>query len=147
MILLDSNVLSELMRQQPNEAVLQWMDAHNRDDLVICSITVAEIWFGIARMPEGKRKASYAAIASKLFDQLFAGRILPFDYQSAKIQAQLLAHREKIGQCMSMADSQIAAICHAKTPANSLPTLATRNIKDFSNIDLHLINPWQTSAI
>ena len=143
MILLDTNVLSELMRPQPNEAVINWVDAQNRAELVICTITVAEIRYGIARLPDGKRKNTYSAIASKLFDQLFAGRILSFDYPSAKIQAEILARRERTGQAMSMADAQIAAICLATATADSVPTLATRNIKDFTNIGLRLINPWQ----
>lgn len=143
MILLDTNVLSELMRPQPNETVVNWIDAQNRAELFISTITVAEIWYGIARLPDGKRKTTYAAIASKLFDQLFAGRILALEYPSAKLQAEILARREQAGQIISMADAQIAAICHAMAPADSVPTLATRNIKDFTNLGLKLVNPWQ----
>lgn len=142
MIMLDTNVLSELMRQQPNELVINWIDAQNKAKIVISAITVAEILTGIARLPEGKRKAHFLGIANNMFSHVFAERILPFDYTAAKCHAEIMALRERSGKPISMADAQIAAICQSTALANTTPTLVTRNIKDFTNLGLTLINPW-----
>jgi predicted nucleic acid-binding protein len=140
MILLDTNVLSELMRPVPDGKVRDWFDAQETEDLWISSITVAEIKVGIARLPEGKRKSGLTQMARTLFAEDFAERILSFDSQAASHYAELVATREKAGRPISMADAQIAAIC--KGPPVKLPVLATRNSKDFAGLGITLINPW-----
>ena len=143
MIMLDTNVLSELMRPQPNETVVNWIDSQDKSTIAICAVTAAEILHGIARLPEGKRKTIFFDIANKMFSQLFAGRVLPFDYAAANRFAEIMALRERTGKAISMADAQIAAVCQSTASANSSPILVTRNTKDFIDLGLHLINPWQ----
>jgi toxin FitB len=143
MILLDTNVLSELMRPQGNEIVLKWVDSQEKSALGICVITVAEILYGIAKLPEGKRKTNLLDTANHMFTTLFSDRILPFDYSAAQHYAKIMESRERAGKPISMGDAQIAAVCKAAVRVNTSPVLVTRNVKDFTDLDLLLINPWQ----
>lgn len=145
MIVLDTNVLSELMRPAPDAKVCDWFDAQVPGQLWISSITVAEILLGIARLPEGKRKTGLRQMADELFAVDFAGRIIPFDNLAASHYAELAAAREMAGKPISMADAQIAAIC--KSAPNGFAALATRNSKDFIGLGLILINPWSMLSI
>lgn len=138
MIVLDTNVLSELMRSQPSKSVISWLDNQIAPTLYITAITVAEILYGIARLPEGKRKSALFNVASEMFDQDFSGRILAFDSQAAVLYADLVSSCEASGRQVSMADSQIAAICQLHEAS-----VVTRNIKDFEPFKLNVINPWQ----
>lgn len=137
MIMLDTNVLSELMRPQPSLAVIAWVDAQKDEDLFISAITMAEILHGIARLPTGKRKGHLHKLASAMFEEDFAGRIVPFDACAAPCYAQWVARCEAAGKPASLGDAQIAATCIAQGAR-----LATRNVKDFAEGDLQLINPW-----
>lgn len=137
MIVLDTNVLSELMRPAPNPAVVAWLDQQPAGDVATTSITVAEILYGIERLPAGRRQRNLAMLAAELFDQEFHGRLLPFDALAASHYSQRIAQAERNGTPVSMADGQIAAICHAHGA-----TLATRNTKDFEPLGIPLINPW-----
>jgi predicted nucleic acid-binding protein len=138
MIVLDTNVLSEFMRVEPEIRVLAWIDAQPAMDLAITAITVAEILHGVARLPFGKRKQKLEAQAMAMFEEDFADRILPFDAHAAVEYAKLVADCEAKGRTASMADAQIAAIC--RTHALSI---ATRNVKDFEFSGLDVINPWK----
>lgn len=138
MIVLDTNVLSELMRPLPDAKVQTWFDSQNPDQLWLASITVAEILVGIARLPDGKRKSGLTELATTLFNEEFAQRIIPFDQLAAIRYADIVAGREKSGRPISMGDAQIAAICQSRPRA----ALATRNHKDFIGLGLVLINPW-----
>ena len=141
MILLDTNVLSELMKPAPELTVVQWLDAQLDSQVFLPAITKAEIELGIALLPNGKRKDTFTRLAGALFDE-FRDRILPFDAGAASCYANLVATARKAGRTISVEDAQIAAI----TQANHL-TLATRNTKDFEFIpDLLLINPWQMTG-
>ena len=141
MILLDTNVLSELMKPAPELMVVQWLDAQLDSEVFMPAITKAEIELGIALLPNGKRKDAFTRLAGALFDE-FRDRILPFDAGAASCYANLVATARKAGRIISVEDAQIAAI----TQANRL-TLATRNTKDFEFIpDLLLINPWQITG-
>ena len=141
MILLDTNVLSELMKPAPELTVVQWLDAQLDSQVFLPAITKAEIELGIALLPNGKRKDTFTRLADALFDE-FRDRILPFDAGAASCYANLVATTRKAGRTISVEDAQIAAI----TQANRL-TLATRNTKDFEFIpDLLLINPWQRTG-
>jgi toxin FitB len=138
MYLLDTNVLSELMRAVPSQAVLNWINGQKANDLFISAITRAEIELGIALLPAGKRRTNLATQAKAMFVEDFAGRCLPFDEKGASLYAALVASRTRQGLPISVEDAQIAAIglCHRKT-------LVTRNTTDFENIqELSLLNPW-----
>ncbi|MGY3640190.1 MULTISPECIES: type II toxin-antitoxin system VapC family toxin [Pseudomonas] len=138
MIVLDTNVLSEFMRIEPEAQVLAWVDSQPAMDLAISAITVAEILHGIARLPSGKRKQKLQAHALAMFEEDFAGRILPFDAHAAVEYATLVADAEAKGRGTAMADAQIAAICRGRGAA-----IATRNVRYFEFSGVKVINPWQ----
>lgn len=138
MILLDTNVLSELMRQSPEPKVLQWLDSRPESEVWISAVTVAEIRLRIALLPEGKRKKLLASLAEAMFQDEFSDCCLPFDFSAAAEYASIVASRTRRGHSISVEDAQIAAI--ARTGGL---TLATRNTKDFLGIEaLLLVNPW-----
>lgn len=137
MILLDTNILSELMRVDVSRRVVAWLDAQAASSLYICAITRAEIELGLYLLSCGKRKEQLRQAAQEMFDE-FAGKCLPFEESSAIQYARLVANRQKSGQPISVEDAQISAI--ALTHGMQL---ATRNTKDFTSIEgLELINPW-----
>lgn len=137
--LLDTNVLSELMRERPAGDVLDWFARNARATLYTSAITQAEILTGIALLPAGKRRTALAQAADAMYEQDFSGRCLAFDAAAAKSYALVVAQRTRSGQPITTEDAQIAAIALA----NAL-TIATRNTKDFDQIDqLAVVNPWQ----
>jgi predicted nucleic acid-binding protein len=137
--LLDTNVLSELMRESPAAEVMAWVDQQTESALMTTSITQAEILAGIAVLSAGKRRDALASGADQLFAQDFRGRCLDFGGLAAEQYALIRAQRQRAGRPISTEDAQIAAIALA---ANL--TLVTRNTKDFEGIDgLLVINPWQ----
>ncbi|WP_416424807.1 type II toxin-antitoxin system VapC family toxin [Pseudomonas sp. App30] len=138
MIVLDTNVLSELMRPAPAANVLEWLDNQDAGDLATTSITVAEVLFGLACLPSGQRKVRLQTQAIAMFNDDFADAILSFDADAAMAYAALIANSRAAGRAVSMADGQIAAIC-----ASRKVTLATRNTKDFQHLPIELINPWE----
>jgi predicted nucleic acid-binding protein len=137
-ILIDTNVLSELMRAKPAPEVLAWIDAQPTSQLFISSITVAEILYGIARMADGKRKQGLLDLATLMFDEDFAGRILSFDADAAIHYAGLAAESEAKGKVVDMADGQIAAIA-----ALHDARVATRNVRHFDYLGVPVLNPWE----
>ena len=137
MILLDTNIVSELMRPQPDPAVLGWLDARPRHHLYLSAVTRAEIELGIALLPEGYRKQGLRAAALGIFTE-FAGRFLAFEERSASRYATLVAARIKAGTPISVEDGQIAAVALVAGF-----TVATRNTADFSGIEgLALVDPF-----
>jgi predicted nucleic acid-binding protein len=139
-VLLDTNVLSELMRPRPDPQVLGWFAAQGAQTrFVISAVTQAEILLGVALLPAGKKRSALAAVAQAMFEQEFRGLNLAFDEHAAPGYAAIVAQRSRGGQPISVEDAQIAAIAsHHRVP------LATRNTKDFVNIPgLALIDPWQ----
>ncbi|MBS4097480.1 MAG: type II toxin-antitoxin system VapC family toxin [Sulfuricella sp.] len=140
-ILLDTNVLSELMRQRPDPAVLDWFARTDDELFKVSTVTQAEILLGIALLPGGKRRDALAEAAERMFAEDFAGRCLPFDEAAAREYAVLVAARSRIGAPITSEDGQIAAIALS----NGLP-LATRNARDFLKIDgLKLVDPWSST--
>jgi len=136
-ILLDTNVLSELMRATPESAVVDWVDRQPVMDLFICAVTKAEIEVGIGLLPDGKRTRQLAAAAQEVFTG-FDQRCLPFDETAASVYARVIVERTRAGTPISVEDAQIAAIAleHGLT-------LATRNTVDFQGIEgLRMANPW-----
>jgi len=137
-ILLDTNVLSELMRPLPDPNVVRWLDAWPEWDVWISAVTVAEIQLGISLLPAGKRKELLLDLTGQMFQEDFPDRCLPFDCEAAFEYALIVAERNRKGHPISVEEAQIAAI----TRTAGL-TLATRNTKDFSDITgLKLIDPW-----
>ena len=141
MIVLDRHVLSELMRPAPSPQVLAWLDAQTPDTLWLTSVSVAELLFGIARLPDSARKQAFAQAALGMLEEDFANRVLNFDLEAASILANLAAASERAGRPMGLADGQIAAICLAHHAS-----LATRNGRDFAQLGLQLINPWDVAV-
>ena len=136
-MVLDTNVVSELMRSEPDTAVLAWLNDQPADTLWLNSVVVSELLYGIARLPDGKRRAQLAQAVQAMLAEDFSGRVLPFDLEAAVVYADLVAMRERQGQPVDMADGQIAAICLAHGAS-----LATRNTKHFDGLGLTLLNPW-----
>ncbi|MEO6017569.1 MAG: type II toxin-antitoxin system VapC family toxin [Polaromonas sp.] len=138
MYLLDTNVLSELMRPTPAPQVLHWVDSQATQHLFTSAITRAEIELGLALLPQSKRRQALAMQSKAMFEEDFSGRCLAFDERCAPIYGVLMAARTRQGRPMSVEDAQIAAVCLAHQK-----TLITRNTADFENIEgLPLINPW-----
>lgn len=137
MMILDTNVVSEIMRPQPDAGVLAWLNEQEPADLWLSAITAAELMAGVARLPEGKRRQQLMQAVAALLEQDFAGQILAFDLTAASVYADLVAQRERSGRPINMADAQIAAICLAHQAV-----LVTRNQKDFEGLGLAIVNPW-----
>jgi predicted nucleic acid-binding protein len=136
-IVLDTNVLSEPLRERPDPGVLDWL----RDNPVstITAISVGEILQGVARMAAGQRRASLAADVHRALAEVAA--VLAYDDAAARIYADIQEHRRGIGRPLSIEDGMIAAICLSRGA-----TLATRNVKDFEQLGLELVNPWGQGA-
>lgn len=137
MTILDTNVISELMKAMPSPAVLAWAGEFAPEDLFISTISMAEILFGIELLPKSKRRDSLLQEAEATFTEDFADRTLSFDEQAARAFGHLFAARRRQGRPMGIADAQIAAIAKARGAV-----LATRNTGDFEGCGLNLVNPW-----
>lgn len=140
MILLDTNIISELMRPAPQTSVVHWLRSQPLSGLYISSVTITEMMYGLMRMPEGGRKQALSQQFQQLLDQGFQQRILGFEYQAAVMAARLRSLRDGMGRPLGFADAQIAGIAQVHGYA-----IATRNIKDFDGCGLTLINPFQDS--
>ena len=138
-MILDTNVLSALMSVPPVAAVIQWMDEQAADRLFITAITVAEVRYGLGIMPEGRRRTDLITQADAMFRQDFRGRILTFDERAANAFGTLSSHRRALGRPISISDGYIAAIA----TVHAMP-IVTRNVKDFEELGLQLINPFET---
>jgi len=137
MIVLDTNVLSELMREAPDEGVVAWLDAQPAALVYVTSINQAEILHGIELLPKGKRREAIAAAAHAIFDADFSGRVLGFGSEAAKAYAAIVVARTRRGRPISAFDAQIAAIARTNGAA-----VATRNVADFDGCGIRLIDPW-----
>jgi len=137
-IILDTNLLSELMRSQPAPLVLEWFARQTAATFYITAITQSEILLGIDLLPAGKRRDALAAAAEKMFREDFPSNCLPFDESCTGLYASIVANRRRAGFSITTEDAQIAAIA-----LNHKLPLATRNTKDFLHIEgLTLYNPW-----
>ena len=141
MIILDTNVLSELMRPTPAVQVSEWVAKQPSTELFTTSITEAEILFGIELLTQGKRRQGLLRAAEDMFNEDLGGRILGFESEAARPFAQIAAHRRSLGKPISHADAQIAAIARLRRAQ-----LATRNVADFSDCGVDLVNPWDSSS-
>ena len=137
MVLLDTNVVSELMLDFPNPAILAWMDDQASRELFVTAVTEAEIRTGVAFLPEGARRRGLLDAVERILGGLFADRVLPFDSAAACAYADIAAARRAAGRPMSQPDCQIAAIALSCGMA-----VATRNVRDFSETGVGVIDPW-----
>lgn len=137
MIVLDTNVVSELIRPVPSEQVLDWVDAQRTADLVITAVTLAELRVGVAVMPRGRRRNTVAQQIEEIFVEEFGASALPFDSDCSAVYAELIAGRRQAGRPIGALDAQIAAIC-----VHNGASLATRNTRDFSECGVELHDPW-----
>jgi toxin FitB len=140
LIVLDTNVVSELMRLEPAAAVLNWVDRQPADEMYLTAITVAELLYGVARLPDGKRKTDLAERIEAVLSEDFEHRICPFDETAAAHYADIVVHRERLGRPISTADAQIAATCRSHAAL-----LVTRNVDNFTETAVEIINPWMTA--
>ncbi len=138
MILLDTNVISEPLRQAPESAVVTWIDAQPLETLYLSAITVAELRAGVALMPSGKRQSLLASSLEQQILPLFSGRVLAFDLACTAAYAELLAKTRAAGLALSAPDSFIAAIA-----ASNGFAVATRDTSPFVAAGIRVINPWQ----
>lgn len=139
MIILDTNVLSELMREYPERHVYGWVHRQNPDEVFTTAITKAEVYYGIEIKVHGRKREFLQSFADRLFGETFRGKVLPFDSNAALYFARMSASLKVRGRKMNEFDAQIAAIAHARGAL-----LATRNIDDFEACGLDLMNPWPT---
>jgi len=136
-ILLDTNVLSELMRPEPAARVVDWIAAQPAQGLFTTSITQAEILHGVMLLPPGKRRDALEAAAREMFAVEFAGRVLPFGADAALPYAGIAVDRRRAGRPISHFDAQIAAIARCSGAA-----IGTRNVADFEGCGVEVLNPW-----
>lgn len=137
MFVLDTNVVSEMMKEHPNADVLAWLDSQLAETLFITAITEAEIRTGITILPGGQRRHQLNAAAELAFGAYFSGRILAFDSEAAVFYALIAADRRAAGRPISQADCQIAAITRSRGGA-----VATRNVDDYTGCGIEVFNPW-----
>ncbi|ALB40631.1 MULTISPECIES: type II toxin-antitoxin system VapC family toxin [Nostocales] len=142
MIILDTNVISELMKTQKSEIVREWVAEKPLMSMFTTTITQAEILYGIALLPEGKRRKELSQAAQLMFSEDFAGRVLAFDQNAAVAFAHIASQRRQNGTPISQADAQIAAICYTHKA-----TIATRNVSDFEGCGISIINPWKYESV
>jgi toxin FitB len=139
-IVLDTNVVSELMRPAPAEVVVAWVDTQPAVEVFLTAVTVAELLYGVGRLADGARKTDLAETVEAMLAEDFDNRILAFDGAAAAHYADVVVRRERAGRPISMADALIAAICRSH---NAI--FATRNLSDFEDTGLSLANPWDRS--
>jgi toxin FitB len=137
MILLDTNVVSELMLPKPDLHVIRWLDRQPQSSIWTTSITVFEIRCGLQTMPAGKRQTGLAAFFDRWLNEVIQHRVAPFDDAAAQYAAGLFAERQKTGRPGELRDTMIAGIVLA-----SQANLATRNVKHFEEIAESVVNPW-----
>ncbi len=137
MILLDTNVLSELMRPKPADAVHRWVAERPASSLFTSTVTQAEILYGLALLPAGRRRDDLAAAVGRIFEIDFAGRLLPFDADAAVAYARIVAGRRAAGRPISHMDAQVASIAVSREAS-----IATRNTQDFEGCGVTVLNPW-----
>lgn len=139
MILLDTNILSALMQRKTDPAVVAWLDAQPPESIWTTSITVFEVWFGLALLPESRRRRRLQGALARTLQEDFEGRVLPFDSAAAQASAVIAARQRLAGRPVEIRDVQIAGIVAAHKA-----TLATRNTRYFEGLGIPIVDPWET---
>ncbi len=137
MIILDTNVLSELMRPKPSASVMAWIARQPEAELFTTSITEAEIFYGIEMLPKGKRREHLIMAAKVVFTEDFSGRVYGFDSAAARAFSRIASSRRSHGRPISRSDAQIAAIAKTRRAR-----VATREVKGFEQCGLDVVDPW-----
>lgn len=140
MIVLDTNVLSEIIRPSPSTEVISWLSKQPSPSLFTTTVTRGELFYGAQLLPDSQRKTGLLSALQSIFDADLSGQVLSYDNVAADAFAQIAASRKQAGQPISQFDAMIAAITQSRGA-----TLATRNTKDFSDCGIELINPWQSA--
>lgn len=138
MIILDTNVLSALMRAVPDVPVIDWLDRQPPESVWITSVTLFEARFGLSLLPKGRRRQALESAFDRLLEDDLESRVLDFDSAAAAAAAVLAATRQKAGRSVDVRDTQIAGIALARRA-----TLATRNVRHFRDLKIPVVNPWQ----
>jgi predicted nucleic acid-binding protein len=138
MIVLDTNTISEIFKLRPQREVSDWLRDQAGEEIYTTAVTRGELLFGLHSMPIGRRRSHLEAGIARIFATQLAGRVLPYDSAAADHHAALAAARRAAGRPMAMADAMIAGIARSRGAR-----LATRNVRDFEDCGLTLINPWQ----
>jgi toxin FitB len=139
MIVLDTNVLSGFIKPEPDRAVISWLDGQSRLSIWITSITIYEVRYGLAIMSDGRRRTLTSKEFERALAEDFEGRVLHFDVGAAAQAASLMAGRHRIGRPSELRDTMIAGIAIAQRA-----TLATRNVRHFDDLDIPVVNPWES---
>jgi predicted nucleic acid-binding protein len=137
MIVVDTNVLSEVMRPIPSGKVVRWMAERPASSLFTTTITLGEVLYGLELVPSGKRRVALQQAIEKMFEEEFTGRILTFDRDAARAFADISARCRRLGRPIGEMDAQIAGIARSRGAA-----IATRNVLDFQDCGVQLIDPW-----
>lgn len=137
MILLDTNIISEIMKSAPSVSVVNWLNQQNPDIIFISTITIAEISYGLHILPHSKRRKLLESRFEQYVSQAFTQRILIFNKSAAKLYGEVMGYRKTMGKPLSILDGQIAAIALSNNAS-----VATRNLKDFTDCGINLINPF-----
>ena len=140
MIILDTNVLSALMQAVPARPVVEWLDRQPADAVWLTSITVFESWFGVGLLPRGRRREALASAFERFLVGELGGRVLDLDRTAASAAASLAAARRSAGRPVDLRDTLIAGIAVARRAR-----LATRNVRDFADLDVEVVNPWEAA--
>jgi predicted nucleic acid-binding protein len=138
-IILDTNVLSELTRTSPSPEVLGWARAQDPNAIFTTAVCEAELLYGVQLLPVGKRRTALARAIEAMLGTVLGGRVLPFDRAAARLYAELAASHRSSGNPVAMADLQIAAIARTHRAA----ALATRNVGHFADCGVRVLDPWQ----
>ena len=141
MIILDTNVISELLRREPARQVERWLSEQDGATIHFTAIGEAELWHGVALLPAGKRRTVLSRAIEGMLEEDFRDRILPFDRPAARAYAAIAAERRAAGRPISQFDCQIAAIARARGAS-----VATRNTDDYDGCGIEVINPWETGG-
>ena len=136
-VLLDTNVVSELIRKSPDPAVEEWAAGHPLEELFFSAVGEAELRYGAAILPLGRRRATLVSDIERMLRDAFENRVLPFDSEAARAYADIAAMRRSAGCPVAPADCQIAAIARSRNIA-----VATRNVRDFEDVDIEVVDPW-----
>lgn len=137
MLVLDTNVISEALKPEPNARVQAWLQSQPPTSVFTTALSQAEILYGVALLPKGHRQSMLLTAAVLMFEEDFRGRVLPFDSEAATIYAALASARRQEGLPISFADAQIAAVTQSRGGR-----LATRNVRDFVGCGIEIVNPW-----